>query len=92
MRPVDDNAGFLTVKPPKRKQKLTPSKQRAKAERKRRGIEPVSRDRQGVWLGKDRDGTTDTSTLPVRLRVADLTTELDDLYSVKRDEQRKGQR
>jgi hypothetical protein len=92
MRPVDDNAGFLTVKPPKRKQKLTPSKQRAKAERKRRGIEPVSRDRQGVWLGKDRDGTTDTSMLPVRIRVEELTTELKDLYRAKRDDHRRGRR
>jgi hypothetical protein len=53
----------------------------------RRAIQRVSEDRQGVWLGKDRDGTTDTSTLPVRLRVADLTTELDGLYEAKRVEQ-----
>jgi hypothetical protein len=89
MRPVDDNAGFLTVKPPKRKQKLTPSRQRAKAERERRGIEPVSRDRQNVWLGKDREGGTDMSSLPVRIRVTELTVELEDLYAVKRDGQRK---
>lgn len=61
-----------------------PRGQRGAGRAHRRALQNVATDRQNAWLGKSRDGTTDTTTMPLRIRVAKLTKELDELYEEKR--------
>jgi hypothetical protein len=61
-----------------------PRGRRGAGRAQRRALQNVANDRQLAWLGKTPAGTADTSTVPLRIRISQLTAELDELYAHKR--------
>jgi hypothetical protein len=57
---------------------------RGSGRHQRRAIQRAAQERQQVWTGRDADGRVNSSPVPVRVRIADLATELDDAYAAKR--------
>ena len=78
--------------PPKLKARFVPAEgdnrtrgKRGQGSKQRRSIERTARQRQDTWLNT----YTDTNPVPLRIRIAKLTAQLDSAYQSKRQDDHK---